>query len=472
MTEAQPRTLWQLGGVSDFDAPTLEALSGGAIARASDYDDTTQRLTGLRAGTGGASANRQNLDYQWDAAGNLQQRRDAGRNLTEAFSYDGLDRLTGSTLNGVANLSIGYDKTGNVAQKSDVGTYVYGDPAHPHAVTLAGAEKLAYDANGNARTRNGFTQAWTSYNLPKTLRRSGFEARFVYGPDRERWRQVATYQNGTETTHYVGALLEKEATTSTGLTYWRHYVPTPGGATIVVSRNSDGTASTTYVLPDHLGSSDALLDGAGATVANASFDPLGRRRGSDWSRTTPPDWAGIANTTRQGYTGHEMLDSVGMVHMNGRVYDPLLARFVSADPVIASLADSQSVNPYAYVGNRPLNATDPSGLCVDGCVSVAIIEFLVNSSVASLFQSILGRRSGLPPPPARPCRAGRPRAAPDYAARAPSRPPVAVPCCTRRHRRRPPAVRRRRRGRRRKTSTRPRTCCCSSATSASTRSTC
>lgn len=47
--------------------------------------------------------------------------------------------------------------------------------------------------------------------------------------------------------------------------------------------------------------------------------------------------------------------------MNGRVYDPTIGRFMSVDPLIPDLADSQSVNPYTYVGNNPLSYIDPSG---------------------------------------------------------------------------------------------------------------
>ncbi len=127
ITLATPRTLWKLNAVSDFDAPTQESLSGSAIARASSYDAATQRLTGQQAGTAGAVSSRQNLAYQWDSAGNLLQRRDLNQNLTETFTYDALDRVTNSTLNGSANLSVSYDATGNVLQKSDIGSYVYGD---------------------------------------------------------------------------------------------------------------------------------------------------------------------------------------------------------------------------------------------------------------------------------------------------------------------------------------------------------
>ncbi len=399
ITSVTPRTLWKLNAVNDFDAPTQESLSGTAIVRTSSYDASTQRLAAQQAGVAGAGSGRQNLTYQWDAVGNLLQRRNVNQNLTEDFAYDSLDRITNSTLNGSANLATSYDASGNVLQKSDIGQYVYGDSSRPHAVTTAGSESFAYDRNGNLTARNGLAQDWASFNLPTVLRKPGYQAQLAYGPDRERWRQVASYQNGTETTHYAGSLLEKEAATSTGLTYWRHYVPTPGGSTVVISRNSNGTSSTTYVVPDHLGSSDTLLSESGATIAKESFGAFGTRRGSNWNAATAPDWAAIANTTRQGFTGHEMLDNVGLVHMNGRVYDPALGRFLSADPLLGNLGDSQSINPYAYVGNRPLNATDSTGYVVDGGASVVVIKFIFNSLAASILSGVFPH-GGLPPPPA------------------------------------------------------------------------
>jgi RHS repeat-associated protein len=66
-----------------------------------------------------------------------------------------------------------------------------------------------------------------------------------------------------------------------------------------------------------------LTDEAGAVVERLSFDPWGKRRqpnGAD-------DPAGtITSQTSKGFTGHEELDSVGLVHMNGRVYDPVIGR--------------------------------------------------------------------------------------------------------------------------------------------------
>jgi RHS repeat-associated protein len=56
-----------------------------------------------------------------------------------------------------------------------------------------------------------------------------------------------------------------------------------------------------------------------------------------------------------------MLDEVGLVHMNGRVYDPAIGKFLSADPIVQAPFSGQSFNRYSYVMNNPLSATDPTG---------------------------------------------------------------------------------------------------------------
>ncbi len=61
------------------------------------------------------------------------------------------------------------------------------------------------------------------------------------------------------------------------------------------------------------------------------------------------------------YMHREHLDEMGLIHMNGRVYDPLIGRFMSADPFIQAPDNLQSHNRYAYVMKNPLNLTDPSG---------------------------------------------------------------------------------------------------------------
>jgi hypothetical protein len=47
--------------------------------------------------------------------------------------------------------------------------------------------------------------------------------------------------------------------------------------------------------------------------------------------------------------------------MNGRIYDPRLGRFLQADPFVDGVQNTQGYNRYSYLGNNPLNATDPTG---------------------------------------------------------------------------------------------------------------
>jgi RHS repeat-associated protein len=56
-----------------------------------------------------------------------------------------------------------------------------------------------------------------------------------------------------------------------------------------------------------------------------------------------------------------MLSDLGLIHMNGRVYDPVLGRFLSSDSVVQDAGDSQAYNRFSYCGNNPVNAIDPSG---------------------------------------------------------------------------------------------------------------
>jgi RHS repeat-associated protein len=102
---------------------------------------------------------------------------------------------------------------------------------------------------------------------------------------------------------------------------------------------------------------------AGSGTFRESFTAYGARRGAGWSGApTSTEWQGFADNSRRGFTGHEMLDNVNLIHMNGRVYDPVVGVFLSRDPLSGKFCDVRSWNAYAYVLGNPLNATDPSGL--------------------------------------------------------------------------------------------------------------
>jgi len=164
----------------------------------------------------------------------------------------------------------------------------------------------------------------------------------------------------------------------------RLYVTGPDG--MIGAREFDvtsGAAGTEKALVyhlDHLGSTQSITPwGVGNALAANATGESGRYSEDPWgARRNPFTWTGVppANTdnggaqglTPRGFTGHEMLDDLGFVHMNGRIYDPLLGRFLSADVMVQAPGNLQSFNRYSYVFNNPLSYTDPSG---DAAVVVA-----------------------------------------------------------------------------------------------------
>ena len=182
------------------------------------------------------------------------------------------------------------------------------------------------------------------------------------------------------------------------------------GELIVTRTESAGTVTETerYLFKDHLGSTDLMTDRTGAVEGAMSFDAFGlRRSANEFGSYTDADRAGFdTSVTTRGFTGHEGLDAVGLVHMNGRVYDPLLGRFISADPYIPAPHLTQSYNPYSYATNNPLSYVDPDGfffkklLRVAGTVASIVwafhgnwIPLIINSLVNAAIELVpeLGR---------------------------------------------------------------------------------
>ena len=150
--------------------------------------------------------------------------------------------------------------------------------------------------------------------------------------------------------------------TSNGLWTQSTFSPLTGQLLTRQSGTGDATTETYYLVGDHLGSVDAIMNAAGAVQVRTSFAAFGARRDDDWVGVpSAAEYTATANSSRRGFTGHEMLDNVGLIHMNGRVYDPAVGRFISADPYIDVARNPQGWNRYSYLKNHPCNSTDPSG---------------------------------------------------------------------------------------------------------------
>ncbi len=76
--------------------------------------------------------------------------------------------------------------------------------------------------------------------------------------------------------------------------------------------------------------------------------------------------------------------------MNGRVYDPLVGRFLSPDPFVQDISNSQSHKRYSYCLNNPLKYTDPTGeiFVVDDILIAAAIGAIINVAVQRMSGNI------------------------------------------------------------------------------------
>ncbi|MCA1778389.1 MAG: FG-GAP-like repeat-containing protein [Xanthomonadaceae bacterium] len=365
-----------------------EAVMGNGASVTAGYDPATGRLRHKVDDSDFALV--QDLQLAWDAVGNVTHRHDQGglRDQFERFEYDARDRLTRVRMQRdggpeTTALQMRYDRSGNIVCKSDVSSlscalashsnYNYGaGSAGPHAVTQAGARTIFYDANGNV----GSDQVgdaldrefhYTSYDKVRRISRSSDQVEFHYGADRSRTlRRDLSGTQVEQRTHYVGSVevIYRGHNPGPGGGEYRRYI---GGIAIATFFEASGIDRQRYLHTDHIGSTIAITDENGQVVANMAFDAWGeRRRAADWTDQwvqwltgSTPAWAQstIAITPR-GYTGHEHVDSMGIIHMNGRIYDAHLGRFLQADPFVE---DSTTLNRYTYVHNNPLALTDPSG---------------------------------------------------------------------------------------------------------------
>lgn len=354
-------TFWQANATNARHQVIDDQLGNGLLTNRT-YDRINGRLDRIDTGVSGASALQQ-LVYTWNKVGSLVQREDLNQGtLNEAFEYDALDRLDLVRRNGIITLDIGYDAIGNITSKSDVGTFAYHSTKKHAVVSTSGSinNSYSYDANGNMKSRNGLTTTWFSYNLPNKIVQSSAWSQFWYNHNRERWKQQVNNAGNVETWIYVGGLLEKRLVGPN--TEFRHVIRAGNEPVAMYKRHSNGANTTYYVTTDHLGSTNIVTNATGASLVNESFDAFGKRRGSAWTGLpSAADITQITATTRHGYTFHEHLDNLDLIHMGGRVYDPVIGRFLSADPYIQAPTLSQSFNRYSYALNNPLRYTDPSG---------------------------------------------------------------------------------------------------------------
>jgi len=302
----------------------------------SSFEAPTQRLSRLVVrDPGGVLLER---SYAYDGDGNVLAIGDPRNPANDQrFAYDHRGRMTQWRLGTAAPVDYAYDAIGNLVSKAGVAYQYARGTGGPHAVTHVGGQRYAYDRVGNLLDGGGRSLRWSAENLPTSVTGPDGVTE-TYGYDGMSARVVR--RRAEATTIYVEGLWEEAVGGSAESFYMFH-------DRAVAVRKGPRLTSLHH---DHLGSVSLATSVGGGTrrrVTRQDFDPWGAVR-SD----------GIDVTSR-GYTGHA-LDLTGLVDARARLYDPVLARFVSADtvvPVPGGCCCSSSVAE-AAARSRPASRAD------------------------------------------------------------------------------------------------------------------
>jgi RHS repeat-associated protein len=130
------------------------------------------------------------------------------------------------------------------------------------------------------------------------------------------------------------------------------------GATRVAMRTGNSTLN--WLFGDHLGSSSLAANSDGSLLPNGEqrYKPWGEKRFPTGDSAIPTSFKFTGQRQESSLGGSD-----GLYYYNARYYDPYLAHFIQADPIVPDIKDAQSLDRYAYVINNPVRYTDPSGYC-------------------------------------------------------------------------------------------------------------
>ncbi len=387
---------------------------GDGTTYSADYAMTGRRLLreALVESTAGA---RRIINVDIDAAGRSTVRREVRNGAASGpktnLAYDALGRLSRSVLSDgpttIADWSFQYDALGNITRLEDLtGTadaslsYDANDPDRVCRIGygnsgLGGAScNVAHDGMGNvvAQATRGGTRDLTYDGAGRTrsITEQSHQARWSY----DAFGQVATLEitgpNGAlRRERRLGPLLEERDIVANGAGVLARHIPGPAG--IVASRLGAGNQ---WVFGfGELRGSRFFTDRAGDFIQDVTYQPFGESTSSGVA-------ASDVRFSNAQWNGGDALAPFGLAQLGARVYDPVIGRFLSRDPLVTTRSAGTS-NPYGFAANDPINAADPSGLdCVGETCNPDTPIVPPFGAAYDFLQSAFGGSSGPPPAPA------------------------------------------------------------------------
>ncbi len=297
--------------------------------------------------------------YTRDAANQLASTATTGTNLaptgTENYSRNNLNQLSGTT--GASARTYSYDNGDNITRNdtqyqqfnaaNELCWQTTTATGNSCASVPTGATTYSYDSYGSRHLQTvGATT--TTYNYDQQHRLSSISgpvtASYTYTADGTRLSKTVSGTATDFTYSSTGSIPLLLQTQSGGA--WTSYIYGPDGIAFE-RKNSSVYRITTH---DQIGSIRVTTDSAGGNQGTYSYDPYGKVIAHN----------GLASSLQ--YAGEYVDGESGFYALRARYYDPTTAQFITRDPAINTTLD-----PYGYVGNRPLDAVDPTGkgLCLD-----------------------------------------------------------------------------------------------------------
>ena len=411
LTDANDAVLWQLNTANEKMQSLTETLGNGVtITNAYDVHGyyTSQKHTK-------SSINIVDNTYSFNAIkGLLDNRQNVALGTSETFTYDALDRLTNWTnpLTGIVDANT-YDNKGRITNNNKLGTVNY----NANLNTGIYQKKEIVLTTEGAAYYNELPKQLVTYNMfknPISINESDKgSTTFTYNSHLSRQAMKFGYQIPTpgaagvytKTKNYTDDGTVEIIKTPTEITIRTYVGGDAYGAPLYTEKTKTIATGAIvdkkyYLHRDYLGSIIAISDNTGTAVERRQFDAWGnlaklQKNGVAITLPTNGTGAGLMMLDR-GYTSHEHLAEVGLIHMNGRLYDPVLRSFLMPDNFIQQPENTQNYNRYSYVLNNPLMYTDPSGeayellIAVGIGVAIAITSYTITALLADVPFSIGG----------------------------------------------------------------------------------
>ena len=299
--------------------------------------------------------------YSYDSEGRVQQLTRGGGVTTTGLGYDPVSRLNSlshtlaTSLDNVSFSSFGYNPDNQIVGLSisnseydplaKSATQSYAPANGLNQYTAVGGVSFSWDPRANL-TSDGSTTY--SYDLENHLTGASgtYNASLIYDPLGRLYQ--TTSGSATTTFLYDGDRIAVEYDGNGNLLRRYAYGPSGDNPIVWYEGAAVGQSNRRYLHSDHHGSIIAVTDTNGATLAVNQYDPYGLRNS--------------LNQGRFQYTGQAYVPELGLYYYKARMYNATLGRFMQTDPV----GYKDDLDLYAYVGNDPLDRTDPSGNVGEG----------------------------------------------------------------------------------------------------------